>query len=123
MKTHCCSVSISKTAALLPNAAKSQIKDHFFGHMLRNLSDKLTSRSLQIMLVKTTQAEDKKVIKWTMDNKTWELTKSGVLHIMCVLVTQMAPFWISSPRVSPSPCAAGVAGVGVGVAGVQQAHA
>ena len=36
------------------------------------------------MLVKTAQAEDKKVIKWTMDNKTLELTKSGVRHILCV---------------------------------------
>jgi hypothetical protein len=34
--------------------------------------------------VKTAQAEDKKVIKWTMDNKTLELTKSGVRHILCV---------------------------------------
>ena len=84
MKTRCCSVSISKTAALLPNAANSLLKDHFFGHMLCHLPDKLTSRSLQIMLVKTAQAEDENLIKWTMDNKTLELTKSGVRHILCV---------------------------------------
>jgi len=44
VKTCYCSVSVSKTATLLPNAAKSLLKDHFFGDMLRHLPDKLMGK-------------------------------------------------------------------------------